>query len=642
MDNFGANIDAGGRVLSKEELILQREKHGKCVTCGVKCFEKTFFKTLTLTIPGKVLNGRCLHCHPQNPNEEEILEASCTVLDPSSDSMNAASSNNNNNKASQNAKPLSASASMRAQKNILAEKFSTRLNIGWKFSNKEQQPASSSCCSEGANERRCSSLSDRSDSYLQKMTPRPSSLMELEDAAKTVQQLENQKMDGSEHSSFCAEEDDTKIAATSISEKDALQALNQQDISYADIINIMMNNPQLSVMNEGLHALSLIHDPDSEILEETVKSHGFDVIINAMEVCAKDGMAQVNACKVIFIACLNGDNEQLAIAKAGATKSLHNAMKTFSEDTIVLEGCLLAMRNLCPAEENISYMLDGDLIHEIFATMNVHVDNAGLQEHGCAILGLLARSEEARKIIGSCGGFDTIVISTAVNPDDVEVQLQALNAVRAFCAIDDECKVLLTKSGAIDAVLEAMKNHPELHEVQEIGCAALSVLGIDDANRICEIVVRSMWSHSDDVAVQEKAIEALTVFSEHPSNIPVILEAGGIEAVLAAMQTHASISDIQIKGCAILSNFAFDDSTKVKIVDKDALDILVMAMVLHSDNEEIQKRSVILLRKLCIKENVERMIAANVSPGKLPLSSHFSTSCATLTVASSLLCLSSQ
>jgi hypothetical protein len=593
MDNFGADIDAGGRVLSKEELIRQRERLGKCVTCGVKLFEKTFFKRVALTIPGKVLNGRCLHCHPQNPDDEEILEASCIVAD-TSDSMNAAGSNRND--TSQNVRSLPAPP--KSAKKMTGKFTSATFNIGRKFS--KRQSASSSCSD--------SSMSNRSGTYLRRMTPRPSGLL-IDDSGH--------------HNSFSKEEDDTKFSSFSNTEKDALLALNQQDLSYADIIDIMTNNPHSSlVMNEGLHALSLIHEPDSNNLDETTESGGFGVIINAMDVCAKDGMAQVNACKVIFIACLNGENEQLAIAKAGVTVSLQNAIKSFSDDPIVLEGCLLALSSLCVATENIACLLEGDLIDQVINLMNLYVDNCGLQEHGCAILGLLARNDEARRRICNGGGFDTIVISMVVNPDDVEVQGQALTAVRAFCEIDDESKILLANSGAIDAVLDAMKAHPDLHQIQEIGCDVLSFLGMnDDNNRLmgengtCDVVIKSMWSHSDNVAVQEKAIEALTVLSEHQNNIPVILQAGGIAAVLSAMQTHASISDIQILGCAILSNFASDDDlTKVKIVNDDALDIIVMAMVLHSDNKEIQERAVILLRKLCIKENMQRMIAANVSP----------------------------
>ena len=591
MDSVGADIDASGKVLSKEELILRRERAGRCVTCGVKCYEKTFTlfnKRVQLTVPGQVLNGICLRCHP-----EEQLAASVTA--ELSDSSNNTSTR-----------------SISVGK-MMAQKL--------KFSKKKSETAP---CSEESDEPRgsSSSITDHSTSYLRRMTPRPSSLTEdLKDAANIMQQLENYQIDDEHHSKCTDEVNDT----ASTSEKDALQALNQQDLSYADIVNIMAKNPQLAVMNEGLYALSLIHELDSNTAEETVNYGGFDVIINAMDVCAKDGIAQVNACKVIFIACLNGENVQRDIARAGAMKSLRNSIESFSDDEIVLEGCLLALSSLCIVEDNIVYMLEGDLIDQVIITMNGHLDCGGLQEHGCVILGLLARNVEARRRISKACGFNSIVISMAINHGDVEVQCQALTAVRAFCAIDDDsCKVLLATSGAVSAVLEAMKAHPDLNRVHEIGCDVIRLLSLgrnDDNYRLLgengayTVVVRSMWSHSQNIAIQERAVEALAVLSEHSNNVPVILDAGGIEAVLAAMHTFAESPHVQIKGCAMLSNFASAvDSIKVKIVDEGALDVIVMAMVLHSDNEEIQVRAVILLRKLCIKENVQRMITANISP----------------------------
>ena len=587
MDYLGSDIGAGGRVLSKEEVIEQRERAGKCITCGTKCFEKTFFKRAPLTIPGKVLNGRCLHCHPQDPSTEEIIEASCAPAG-SIDSYDACV-------ASTSARSLSASisSSMTEAQKKMANKFSM---AAVKRSFSHGKPSSEELSEELEEEpsRRGSTLSDRSSTYLRRMTPRPSSLIgDLEDAAKAVQQQqeldEQEQVDGTGRSSISSissngaygYEDDRKMAAFTLTEKDALEALNQPDIAYTDIINIMMEIPQsLAVMNEGLHGLSLIHEPDSKMLQEAVENGGFDVIVNAMEACAVDNMAQINACKVIFIACLGGELQQLAFAKAGAARALETALKSFGDDTIVLEGILLALSSLCLAEENIKYILDGDLVNEVVSIMNLNVDNGGLQEHGFNILENLASNDEARRRVINCGGLDIFVISMAVNLDDTDVQCQAMAAVRAFCDRDADSMILMAQSGAVDAVLETMKTHP------------------------------------DDTEVQEKAIQALATFSKHPDNRTLLIEAGAIAAVLEAMQEHASTPEIQSEGCETLSNLASDDDddTKVRIVSELALDIVVMAMVLHGDNTQIQERAVILLRKLCIKENIQRMVAANVSP----------------------------
>mmetsp|Transcript_8253 Transcript_8253/g.10172 ORF Transcript_8253/g.10172 Transcript_8253/m.10172 type:complete len:145 (-) Transcript_8253:2-436(-) len=61
-----------GTLLSHGALVAKRTRSGMCVTCSNKLYEvkkHTFspWKTtkIPLTIPGSVLEGRCLDCHPK-------------------------------------------------------------------------------------------------------------------------------------------------------------------------------------------------------------------------------------------------------------------------------------------------------------------------------------------------------------------------------------------------------------------------------------------------------------------------------------------------------------------------------------------------------------------------------------------------
>merc|ERR1712032_63882 len=80
------------------------------------------------------------------------------------------------------------------------------------------------------------------------------------------------------------------------------------------------------------------------------------------------------------------------------------------------------------------------------------------------------------------------------------------------------------------------------------------------------------------------------------------------------MKNHAQEPSIQERGCGVLANLAAnEDKFKIAIVTDGALEATVMAMVLHADNEQIQDRAVALIFKLCIPENIEQMVNANVS-----------------------------
>ena len=69
MEQLGTDFNATGSVMSRAELEEQRRKRGECVTCGRKCFQKKIFKMIPITDHGRVLNGRCLNCHPLDVND---------------------------------------------------------------------------------------------------------------------------------------------------------------------------------------------------------------------------------------------------------------------------------------------------------------------------------------------------------------------------------------------------------------------------------------------------------------------------------------------------------------------------------------------------------------------------------------------
>jgi len=466
---------------------------------------------------------------------------------------------------------------------------------------------------------------ERTESFMKRETPRPSVVflegINIEDLFKD----DDFDIDVGDNSTqyTSSSSPSTAISRLTSEERQALQTLNSTNNSFLDIVNIMlMNSLSATVNNEGLHALSLVHDPDVKLLEECAGSCGFEVIVSAMGKCSKDAMAQTNACKVLFIASASGEDLQIAIGHAGGIEALVDAMREFDDDVIVLEGCLLALSNLCIPEENLNYALEGELIELAVNAMSKNVENCGLQEHGCAVLANLAVQMEAQRRIRNCGGCDTVVVSMVVNPMDIGVQCQALVALRNLCVRDEENKVVLANAGAIDVVIQAMQNHRDDATIQGAGSWVLGIIGMNEDNKIyigehggAQVIVRSMWVHADDTGVQEKACRALWTLSVHPQNRFTILEVDAIPAIVAAMQNHAAEPNIQERGCGVLCNMAAnDDELKIQIVEDGALDVIVMAMVLHGENEMIQERAVALLCKLCIPENIERMVNSNVSP----------------------------
>lgn len=673
MDTFGNDLNSGGQVLSRKELIQKRQRNGQCASCGQRCFKKKLFKLEPLTVTGKVLAGRCLLCNPQDPKTEVLVAFSApTARAPSTNSIqprkkgagrarsgglassvtNIGSNFGFGQKKGTKAAGLADSRGHSSMRDIQDDEslldesdYSTNISANNSTNDRklqipptvrrhttdaatdgedreEKNGGTTHAATDGKEknggtiDRRASMErkdSQRAGSFLTRRTPRPSVLfldgLNIEDLFD----------DGNKTNAS------VQAAASRLTsdERHALHSLNSDTNSFLDIVNIMLvNSMSMTVQNEGLHALSLAHDPDVDLLRECAVSCGFEVIVSAMGICNKDAMAQTNACKVLFIASASGIDLQRAIGGAGACEALLDAMKKFESDVIVMEGCLLALSNLCIPEDNLPSALAAEVIELAVNAMSQAVENCGLQEHGCAVLANLAVHEDARKRIRDCGGCDSVVVSMVVNPMDEGVQCQALLAIRNLCAMDDENKVLLANAGAIDVVIQAMLNHRDDVQIQFRGSWVLGIIGVNEDNKLyigenggVDVIVRSMFVHADDLGIQEKGCRALWTLSVNHQNRYSMVEAEAIPAIVVAMQKHADDPEIQQRGCGVLCNLAAnDDELKVQIVDEGALDGIVMAMVLHGENEFIQERAVALLYKLCIPENISRMVNANVSP----------------------------
>ena len=291
MDTFGNDLGMGGQVLSREELIKKRKRSGLCPTCGQKIFKKKLFKLEPITTPGKVLNGRCLACKPQDPTKGEELVASCApVVAHKSKSMFSRSRSSRNGLSSTHAAPPAESMS-RAQTAPRSSFGENDLSTMMPRRN-----------------------SQNSNSFLKRQMPRPSAIFldginiedlfsedEDEDSSDNFNTKNNNNSrysdNGTGHNApsssptISSSHNNSKVVSQlSRDERQALQTLNSSSKhnSFLDIVNIMLlNSLSAPVQNEGLHALSLVHDPEVELLEECASSCGFEVIVSAMGMCSK-------------------------------------------------------------------------------------------------------------------------------------------------------------------------------------------------------------------------------------------------------------------------------------------------------------------------------------------------------------------
>ena len=150
------------------------------------------------------------------------------------------------------------------------------------------------------------------------------------------------------------------------------------------------------------------------------------------------------------------------------------------------------------------------------------------------------------------------------------VVVTACNRLAALC-LEEVNQPLAAEAGALEAVVEAMRAHPQAAGVQHEGCAALVLvcLGMDGAGLArkhsaveagaLEAVVGAMWAHPQAEGVQQEGCAALLslccgrVDAVDLAHKQRAAEAGALEAVVAAMWAHLQAASVQWQGCAVLT-----------------------------------------------------------------------------------------
>ena len=98
-------------------------------------------------------------------------------------------------------------------------------------------------------------------------------------------------------------------------------------------------------------------------------------------------------------------------------------------------------------------------------------------------------------------------------------------------------------------ILDAMKRHKEIGDVQQFGCGALMNLAKNDTDIRktiakeggIKVILNAMKEHAKDVKVQEKGCGALRNLACNADNKITIAKEGGIGMIRNAMKRHPNL-----------------------------------------------------------------------------------------------------
>lgn len=576
--------------MSRVELEELRKKRGECVTCGRKCFRKKLFKFVPIDDHGRVLNGRCLNCHPLDPKSDEtsVLPA---VSRPatredlerfSRSQLNLATNNRNFHAAAAARRPKPSRAMSSAprsdNRSIGSSSASSRPNMGVRA--RSMLPTSSAATSALISERSQPTIPEAAAS-----SRGPSGLL-------ASSQGESQALSLPPHPS--------RGGGGAPSPSSAIHSYsNGQNNSdgYASEGYIGTGGPPAAAASASTRSVPARLAPSSDRSLDTASS-------------ANTGRAS----KGLDVKPTHEELERAALTILAAQK--HGVYDDMQDLHVHLEHLNTGERPLDGTGGGYEVRAESARSIRSASTLGEHpdeIDGFEVPSHG-----ILNRGGAYPLTPGNRPNVSHIVggsSRTLSSMSSIEEDLHPMNGHLGGVNI----------RGRVDAVYEEELDGAD-HSVLSQSSSRKSGLSrdrsIDDPlteeqyiDRIAnsggsfgEILVTLREAMDSPIVVRE-ALETLARLQFTPDDHDMLADMGAPMLIADAMQAHAAILNVQLWGCGAVWNMSGTIRNQLAFVDAGSLDLILAAMDRFIEHVDVQEKAIATLSNLgATSENLAVLI----------------------------------
>ena len=215
-----------------------------------------------------------------------------------------------------------------------------------------------------------------------------------------------------------------------------------------------------------------------------------------------------------------------------------------------------------------------DGMGNLLQVISTHAEDRKVEEEATTLLRTLMPSRELATEFANEYGCEVVAAVMESQIDSALVQQQCCGVLRRF-ASNPRYRGLASESDIVVRIIEAIKTHIQVKDVVEDGLAALRALSVK-----CN-------------EVQDQ-----------------IVEAGGVEAVVAVMNTHPLLSALQDDACFMLYNVVTNLNMYMQHVGEvETIPALVNAIRNHLDYPRLHEKVIAVLSQLtAFAPNRDRMV----------------------------------
>jgi hypothetical protein len=252
----------------------------------------------------------------------------------------------------------------------------------------------------------------------------------------------------------------------------------------------------------------------------------------------------------------------------------------------------------------------------VLQAMQQHAQCVNFQTMGCRVLSRLTGGhceETARAVTHAISnvvprGVSFILRVMRVFVESEELQVAGLATILNTMLCDDTQWESVVACDGIAYIVETLLRHPSHPIIQTCGCNILCLPDVDDwlrevaaASSGLSCVIRGLRVGLDDANLLFNGLGALVHFCDTCDSGSAIIDAGGLEVVIAVMRHHAGDSGLQLAGLEAMCLITETDyQTSLPLMAQfGGVQATIHAMRVCTDQPDVQYNACSLLSILC-------------------------------------------
>jgi hypothetical protein len=255
-------------------------------------------------------------------------------------------------------------------------------------------------------------------------------------------------------------------------EKNRERMLREGSLSI--IVHEIKSYTEVGILERACFAFGNIINSTIEDVEEfhrfIVDEQILQATLRAMRALMDNPEVVKQVCFVIGNIAFTGDYEEIINQESGIELVVEAMRRYGTHPALLTEACFF-LKNMCYGEAGRVRLIEAGGVPAVIEAMNSFPEYAELLELACNVFYDLSFTPNTEQLVIQHGGLGTILRALTAHSTDLSVLNEATRTLgRLYSLCDDENKCMFVRQGAVEALISAIKQHPNETELHQRAC----------------------------------------------------------------------------------------------------------------------------------------------------------------------------